>query len=73
MEQFTRNCRLCNKPMESSPFTMCTICLYEMEQIRHFISKHPHVSLVEISHATNIDFRKVEHMVALGLNHKDKV
>jgi hypothetical protein len=44
-----------------------------MEQIRHFISKHPHVSLVEISHATNIDFKKVEHMVELGLNHKDKV
>ena len=73
MEEFVRNCRLCKAPMESSPFTMCSACLNESEQVRQFISKHPLVSIEEISRTTGITFDKVEQMVELGLNHKDKV
>ena len=73
MEAFVRHCRLCNEPIESSPFTMCTTCLYESEQVRQFISKHPLVSIEEISRATNIPLQKVEQMAELGLNHKYKV
>lgn len=73
MGEIVRNCRLCKEPMESSPFTMCATCLFESEQVRHFISKHPLVKIEEISRATNVSFEKVEQMVELGLNHKDKV
>lgn len=70
MADFVRNCRLCGESMESSPFMMCPICLKDSEQIRNFIVKNPHVSVEDISQATDVPFVKVEKMVSLGLNRK---
>lgn len=72
MGAFVRKCRLCKEPMESSPFMMCTTCLSESEKVRNFIKKNPLVSVEEISRSTNIAIEKVESMVKLGLNDKDK-
>lgn len=73
MVGFVRNCRLCKEPMESSPFMMCTTCLSESEKVRNFIKKNPLVSVEEISLSTNVTFEKVNSMVKLGLNDKDKL
>ncbi|MFB4167037.1 hypothetical protein [Virgibacillus sp. JSM 102003] len=66
MGEFIRNCRLCKKQMESGPFMMCTTCLVESDRIRSFIVKNPHVSIEEISLATNVSVEKVEQMIDLG-------
>lgn len=68
MGEFIRNCRLCKKQMESGPFMMCTTCLVESDRIRSFITKKPHVSVEEISLATNVSVEKVERMIDLGVN-----
>lgn len=70
MGEFIRNCRLCKKQMESGPFMMCTTCLVESDRIRSFIAKKPHVSVEEISLATNVSVEKVERMIDLGVNRK---
>ncbi|WP_099157383.1 hypothetical protein [Virgibacillus ndiopensis] len=68
MGYIVRNCRLCAKPMEASPFMMCTTCLMESDRVRNYILKHPHVSIEQISEATQIPFEKVFRMVELGLS-----
>lgn len=71
MEKFVRECRLCKKLMESSPFTMCTSCLFESNRVQSFVLKHPHVSTERISQETEVPHEKVELMVKLGWNEKD--
>ncbi|WP_339228892.1 hypothetical protein NSQ77_03755 [Oceanobacillus sp. FSL K6-2867] len=73
MKEFVRNCRLCKKPMKSSPFMMCPTCLRDSEQIRSFIQKNPHVSVTEISRYTKVPLEKVESMVYLGYNSKNEL
>lgn len=68
MGGFIRKCRLCMKQMESGPFMMCTTCLIESDRIKSLITKHPHVSIEEISTATHVSKAKVERMVELGIN-----
>ncbi|WP_188456555.1 hypothetical protein [Virgibacillus oceani] len=68
MGYIVRNCRLCAKPMESSPFMMCTACLMESDRVKNYILKHPHVSIEQIAEATQIPFEKVFKMVELGLS-----
>ncbi|GAA0595751.1 hypothetical protein GCM10009001_09850 [Virgibacillus siamensis] len=68
MGTFVRNCRLCREPMESSPFMMCTKCLVESDHVRTYIVKHPHVSLEEIAHSTDVPLEKVKNMVNLGIS-----
>lgn len=62
-----RNCRLCNVPMESSPFSMCSNCRIESEKVREFVLKHPELSLEVVSFLTKVSHHKVKKMVALGL------
>ncbi|ASK60916.1 hypothetical protein CFK37_01160 [Virgibacillus phasianinus] len=71
MGELVRNCRLCQKQMESSPFTMCSKCLTESNRVQSFVAKHPHVSIERISNETEVPYDKVEQMVMLGLNEKD--
>ncbi|MFC4559103.1 hypothetical protein ACFO3D_12970 [Virgibacillus kekensis] len=73
MGTFIRNCRLCKKPMESSPFMMCPTCLVESDRVRSFVAKCPKVSVEEIASATNVEKEKVENMVNLGFKNKDDV
>ncbi|ASN06631.1 hypothetical protein [Virgibacillus necropolis] len=73
MGEIVRNCRLCKKPMESSPFTMCNTCLMESNRVQSYVIKHPHVSIERISEQTEVPYVKVELMVKLGLNEKDTV
>ncbi|WP_404451619.1 hypothetical protein LG329_14940 [Virgibacillus necropolis] len=71
MGEIVRDCRLCKKPMESSPFTMCNSCLMESNRVQSFVIKHPHVSIERISQETEVPHDKVELMVKLGLSEKD--
>ncbi|WP_106498149.1 hypothetical protein [Lentibacillus sp. Marseille-P4043] len=71
MGKFLRNCRLCQRPMESSPFMMCATCLKDSDKVRNFSVKHPYVSVEEIAQETQVSFAKVNNMVKLGLNKKD--
>lgn len=68
MGEFVRNCRLCQKPMETSPFKMCTTCLTESNRVQSFVIKHPHVSVERISRETEVSYEKVKLMVKLGLS-----
>lgn len=72
MDNFIRNCQLCKKPMESSPFMMCTTCLVDSNRVRSVIVKTPHVSVEEISSATDVSIEKVECMVNLGFKKETK-
>ncbi|GAB3060823.1 hypothetical protein [Virgibacillus ainsalahensis] len=71
MGRFVRNCRLCEEPMESSPFMMCTTCLTESDRVRSFIRKNPHVSVQEISQETNVPQLKIENMIKLRFTRKN--
>lgn len=73
MGEFVRSCRLCEKPMESSPFTMCNNCLTEVNLVQSFVVKHPHVSIERISLETEVSCDKVEQLVELGLGGKTNV
>jgi len=66
MEEFIRNCRVCHKPMEQSPFTMCQTCLKESELVRRFSKKHPFVTIEEITQQTKVSSEKVKRLVELG-------
>ncbi|WP_343272047.1 hypothetical protein [Lentibacillus songyuanensis] len=72
MDVFARTCRLCELPMESSPFMMCPACLKASDKVRHFITKHPHVSIEQIVQETHVPTEQVEKMVQLGWNKKDQ-
>lgn len=71
MGDFKSKCRLCNMSMDPGPFTMCKSCLKDSEEVRHFIAKHPHVSLNQIVAETHVPIEKVEKMVELGWSKKD--
>ncbi|MBP1970149.1 hypothetical protein J2Z83_002265 [Virgibacillus natechei] len=72
MGEIVRNCRLCKMRMESGPFTMCATCLVENERVTSFINKKPHVSIEEIARSTHVPHKKIEKMIDLGLNRKNK-
>ncbi len=67
MEGTVRNCRLCKVPMKTSPFAMCDTCLKESDRIKNYIIKHPHVSIEQISIATEVSYEKVKRMAKLGI------
>ncbi|MFA1819881.1 hypothetical protein ACDX78_06755 [Virgibacillus oceani] len=73
MGELVRNCRLCQQPMERSPFMLCMTCLTETDRVQSFIRKNPLVSIEEISRSTNVPYEKVEKMVHLGVEHKNDV
>lgn|GEM_PF-6619719 len=73
MREIVRNCRLCQEPMENSPFMLCTTCLKENEQVWNFIRKNPLVSLKDISNATGIGYEKVEHIVQYGIKRHQRM
>lgn len=62
-----RNCRLCDEPMTSSPFTMCQACLKDSNTVRNLINKEPHLSFHEISQVTHVPLKKVKRLLQLGL------
>lgn len=68
MGNIIRNCRLCDEPMESSPFTMCPKCLEDSNTIRTTMRKKPHLSLEDISRLTNVPLNKIKRLVQLGLS-----
>lgn len=70
MGEIMRNCRLCAKPMESSPFMMCVTCLRDSEKVKNLIAKHPYVSVEQIARETNVSLEKIDKMVELGLKNK---
>lgn len=68
MQGILKKCRLCKVEMKTSPFAMCDTCLMESNLIKNYIIKHPHVSIEQISVATNVSHEKVKRMVKLGVN-----
>jgi len=70
MGKIVRNCRLCDKPMQASPFMLCKTCLNERETVRSHVMKHPSISIESIASATDVSYDKVERMIKLGLKQK---
>lgn len=66
MGNFKSTCRLCKVPMDPGPFTMCGSCLKDSEKVRHFVAKHPHVSIHQIADETHVPIEKIETLVKLG-------
>ncbi|RDW18152.1 hypothetical protein CWR48_11225 [Oceanobacillus arenosus] len=73
MEDFVRNCRLCELPMNSSPFSMCPTCLNDNNNVQNFIYKNPLVSIEEIAQFTSVPIEKVAKLVDLGHSYKRNI
>lgn len=67
MQDTLKTCRLCKTEMKTSSFAMCGTCLIDTDRIHSYIIKHPHVSIEQISLATDVPYEKVERMVKLGI------
>lgn len=72
MGGIVRNCRLCKRAMETSPFMLCRICLVESDKVQSHIAKHPNTSIDQIAQATEVPFKKIREMVKLGLSKVDQ-
>lgn len=72
MRNVIRNCRLCEEPMDSSPFTMCTECLQVSDRIQHIISKRPSISIEEISQLSNVSVEQIRKLAQLGFKDRMK-
>lgn len=68
MNNFVRNCQLCEVPMKSSPFLLCPECLQEKEQVRVFLKNNPRVSLHELVESTQVPISHVRKI--LGIDKK---
>ncbi|RDW19849.1 hypothetical protein [Oceanobacillus chungangensis] len=66
MGDFVRNCRLCDLPMKSSPFTMCPACLTDSNKVQNLVNKDPLVSIEEIAQFTSVPIEKIVKLVKLG-------
>lgn len=73
MGDFVRNCRLCDLPMKSSLFTMCSACLNDNNKVQNFINKNPLVSIEEIAQFTSVPIEKVVKLVDLGHPYKGNI
>ncbi len=70
MGGIVRKCRLCHKPMEASPFTLCKTCLVERELVRSYVMKHPKISVAEISQETGVTREHVKRMIRMSNSRK---